>query len=195
MNRLIAAASAIAMLSGCVSLIPEQEAPGALYRLGPIEEGSEIAFSRSILIRQPEAPRILSGVEISTRDAQGGIRVVKGAEWADRPTRLMQMILLDYLGTSEGGVALAPNTGARTEFELSWRLSEFTLEGNMAVARAELTLLDGKTRRAIRQMTVTSQTEARNGNTSSRAQALAEAGREIVRAAAQFIADTTKASD
>ena len=143
MNRLIAAACALAILSGCVSLIPEQEAPGALYRLGPVEEDSEISFNRSILIRQPDAPRILSGVEISARDANGGIRVVKGAEWADRPTRLMQMVLLDYLGTSEGGVALAPNTGARTEFELSWRLSEFTLLGNTAVAQAELTLLDG----------------------------------------------------
>lgn len=190
MNRFFAAASAIAMLSGCVSLVPEQEAPGALYRIGPIAEATEIKFTRSILIRQPEAPRILSSAEISARDAKGSIRLVKGAEWADRPTRMMQLALLDYIGAGHGGAALAPNTGARAEFELSWRLSEFALEGNLAIARAELTLLDGRTRSLIRQLTVNSQVEAINGKTSSRALALSEAGREIVRSAGRFIAET-----
>lgn len=188
MTRLFTILCAITLLTGCVSLIPEPHTPNALYSLGAIEGPQPHAFSRSVLIRQPEAPRLLSGVEMSTRDAEGGIRLIRGAEWADRAPRLLQLSLLDYLAAGDTGLALSPNIGARAELELNWRLSEFVLLEKTALAQAELTLLDSKTRKVIAQRVVTSRHEARNSDPGSRAQALAASGRDLVRQAADFIA-------
>lgn len=189
MIRLIIALASITFLTGCVSVLPEPETPDALYRLGPVDPSDSIVFTRSVVVREPEAPRILSGVDMVARDDQGALRLVKGVEWADRVPRLFQMTLLDHLGGRDGGFAVLPETGARAEYELSWRLSEFSLEGNLAIARAELTLLDGKSREALRQLTVSGESRADSSNASDRANALAQAGRDIVRQAAAFIAE------
>ena len=189
MIRLIAIFASTLFVSGCVSFLPEPEVPQALYRLGPIDQGASIPFDRSVVVRQPDAPRILSGVSMVSRNRDGAIKLVKDVEWADRLPRLLQMTMLDYLGPTEGGFAILPETGARAEFELSWRLAEFSLEGNRAIAQAELTLLDGKTRAALRQLTIYSESQADSGSASDRAQALADAGRDIVRQAAEFVAD------
>ena len=193
MKRLIASLAAITLLAGCFSLVPEQEAPNALYRLGPVETDTQFAIGHTVLVRQPEAPRILSGVHMTSRDDNNAIRLIRGVEWADRAPRLMQLTVLDYLGANGGGAAILPETGARADFELSWRVSEFSLQGNIAIGVAELTLLDGRTRKPLRQMTVTSRRTADSGQPSSRAQALAEAGRDLSRQAAGFIAEVSSA--
>lgn len=192
MNRSIAAALSMVMLSACVSLVPEPETPNALYRLGPVEADQTLMLNRSVLVRQPEALRVFSGVDIVARDEGGAIRLVQGAEWADRAPRLMQLTLLDYLGSQGGSAAVLPETGARADYELSWRISEFALEGRTAIARAELTLLDGRTRKPVQQKTVSSQIEARDNEMASRASALAEAGRDIVRKSGKFLAEATQ---
>ena len=142
MKRLIASLAAITLLAGCFSLVPEQEAPNALYRLGPVETDTQFAIGHTVLVRQPEAPRILSGVQMTSRDNNNAIRLIRGVEWADRAPRLLQLTVLDYLGTNGGGAAILPETGARADFELSWRVSEFSLQGNTAIGVAELTVLD-----------------------------------------------------
>jgi cholesterol transport system auxiliary component len=194
MKRLIASLAALTMLSGCVSLFPEPEIPTGLYRLGPVEADSRFSITNSVMVRQPEAPRILSGVQMASRDDDNAIRLIRGVEWADRVPRLMQLTVLDYLGTNGAGAAILPETGARVDYELSWRLSEFSLQGNTALAVAELTLLDGRTRKPLRQMTVTSRQQATSRTAENRAQALAEAGRDLARQAAGFIAQTSDAT-
>lgn len=195
MHRLFIALVSLVCLSGCISILPEPKVPLALYRLGPIDESSHIIFERTIIVRQPEAPRILSGVEMVAREGQGAIRVIKDVAWADRAPRLLQMALLDYLGTDGGGAAVLPEAGVRAEFELSWRIAEFSMDGQTANARAELTVLNAKTRAPIKQLTVTSQSQARGSDAASRAEALVDAGQDIVRQAAQFVADVTKAQN
>lgn len=189
MIRLISVLATAVLLAGCVSFLPEPVVPQALYRLGPIDPGASIPFDRSVVVRQPEAPRILSGVDMVSRDRQGAIKLVKDVEWADRLPRLLQMTMLDYLGTSGGGFAVLPETGSRAEFELSWRIAEFSLEGSRAVAQAELTLLDGKSREALGQLTIFSEAQAGSDSASDRARALADVGRDIARQAAEFVAN------
>lgn len=191
MKRLIVSLASMMALSACVSFLPEPEAPGALYRLGPVDGAQSIAFKGSVLVRQPEAPRIFSGIDIAARDGDDALRLVKGVKWADRAPRMFQMTLLDFLGTNEGGFAILPETGARADYELSWRLSEFVLAGRTGIARAELTLLDGKTRKPLKQLTVSSQKEAKSNTGGARAEALAEAGRDVARQAAQFVAEAS----
>jgi len=188
MKRLVVSLAALMTLSACVSLVPEPDVPGALYRLGPAPVAQGVVLNRSVLVREPEASRILAGSEIAVRDEQGAIRLMKGAEWADRAPRMFQMTLLDHLGTDGSGFALLPGAGARADLELSWRLSEFALQGRTALARAELILLDGQTRKPLKKLTVTSSKQASNTTPGARAEALSAAGRDIIRQAGDFIA-------
>lgn len=189
MKRLMLAVVAVMSLSACVSLLPEPKIPQALYQFGPIDTSDQVAIYNSILIRQPEAPRLLAGVDIAARDNSGAIRLVEGAEWADRAPRLFQMTMLDYLSSEGEGAALLPETGARADFELAWRISEFSLLGNRATARVELTLLNGRDRKPLAQRTVESEVTSRSDEPALRAEALAAAGRDIVRQAALFTVD------
>ena len=188
MKRLIVSLAAIGALSACVSVLPKPVVPDALYRLGPAPALQNASVDRLVLVREPEAPRILAGSEIAVRDGQGAIRLMKGAEWADRLPRMFQMTLLDHLGTDGRGFALLPEAGVRADMELSWRLSEFALQERTALAQAELVLLDGKTRVPLKKLTVKSTKQASSDAPGARAEALSEAGRDIISQAGQFIA-------
>lgn len=192
MIRQLAIALALFGLTGCLSFIPEPEAPTALYRLGPVEMDETLPLAATVLIRQPEAPRILAGKEIIARDHSEAIRLVDGVEWADRATRLMQLTLLDHLASTGKGLAVLPETGARGEYELSWRISEFALKGRQADARLELTLLNARDRKPIAQDIVETQVTASSSSNSARAEALAEAGRLAIGEAAETLSRRIK---
>lgn len=179
----------IASLGACVSVLPEPEVPNALYRLGPVAEVSGLELDHSVLIRQPEAPLVLSGAQIAARDDDGAVRVVKGVEWADRAPRLFQLNMLDVLNGDGQGFAVLPESGAKTEYQLSWRLAEFSLEGRTATAMIEFVLIDGTTRAPFAQETARIETVARDGSNGARAEALADAGRRAVEAGARFLVD------
>ena len=136
---------------------------------------------------------MLAGVDMVARDTSGAIRLVSGVEWADRAPRLLQLTLLDYFNAEGEGLAVLPETGARADYELSWRISEFALEDNLATARLEVTLLDGQTRTPLEQKMFTSEIRAVNDDAGSRADALSEAGRVAVQQIAGFVSDAVAA--
>lgn len=189
MKRFLLALTALSTLSACVSLLPEPEPPQALYRLGPVEADLGVSLGKSVLVRQPEAPRVLSGVEMVARDRRGAIRLIEGVEWADRAPRLLQLTLLDYIAGGGQGLGVLPETGARADLELTWRVSEMALDGNTAMVRLELTVLDGSSRAPLSQRIVTSEVQAAGDSASRRAEALSEAARNTVRQAAEFLAE------
>jgi cholesterol transport system auxiliary component len=127
MLRRIAITLAAASLASCVSLLPEQKVPEGLYRFGPTETVHPI--DASIIIREPEASRLFGGRAIASEDSSGALRLVPGVEWTDSATRMMQIALLESLGGEGGGVAIGSDTGADADFELAWRMSDFTLSG------------------------------------------------------------------
>ena len=192
MRPLISVVAAITCLTACVSFIPEPEAAQALYRLGPVSvEQKSAPLKHSVIVREPEASRVLAGMEMVARDRRGAIRLIDGVEWADRSTKLFQHTVLDYLSHGEEGIALLPETGARAEFELTWRISEFALEQNTAVAQVEMTLLDGNTRAPLRQARFSSQVDASGSSAERRAEALVEAGRDVIADIAAFVVSVT----
>jgi len=168
--RLIVILCLVPALGACVSFLPEPEAPNALYRLGPVEEVSGLKLDQSVLIRQPEAPRVLSGVEIAARDEAGAVRVVRGVEWADRAPRLFQLTMLDMLNGDGQGLAILPESGAKAEHQLAWRLAEFSLEGRTATAKVEFILIDGTTREPLAQDTANIDIVATGGSAGERAE-------------------------
>ena len=180
-------------LTACVSVLPEQKAPEGLYRFGPMDALHMI--DASVVVREPEASRLFGGRAIAAEDSSGALRLIKGVEWSDSATRLMQVALLDTLGGDNGGVAVASDTGAPTDYELAWRISDFTLSGTTARCRIEATLLEGRTRKVLAQTNVSTSAVALEGNNAARAKALTDAGRACVSDVAAFVAERAVAPE
>lgn len=180
-------------LSACVSVLPEQKAPEGLYRFGPMEALHMI--DASVVIREPEASRLFGGRAIAAEDSSGALRLVNGVEWSDSATRMMQVALLDTLGGSNGGVAVASDTGAPTDYELAWRISDFTLSGTTARCRIEATLLEGRSRKVLAQTNVSTTAIALDSKNAARAKALTDAGRACVSDIAAFVAERAVAPE
>ncbi|MEM9667630.1 MAG: ABC-type transport auxiliary lipoprotein family protein [Pseudomonadota bacterium] len=195
MIRLVTVIAATLSLTACLSLIPEPDAPLALYRLGPVKGDVARNLPASVIIREPEAPKILAGDALVSKDDRGALRLVKGVEWADRSTRMMQLTLLDFLDGEGDGLAILPESGGRAEYELAWRVSEFSLQGGDALARLELTLISSDRRLPIQQTTVSSRIPSLGSSVSARAQALSEAGRDVVAQTADFLSEEIAAAE
>lgn len=176
-----------ASLAACVSILPEKKAPEGLYRFGPMEPMH--LLDASIVIREPEASRLVGGRAIAAEDNDGALRLVKGVEWTDSATRMMQIALLDTLGGGDGGIAVASDTGAPTDYELAWRISDFTLSGTTARCRIEATLLEGRSRKVLAQTNVSTTAIALDSGNAARAKALTDAGRACVSDVAAFVAE------
>lgn len=186
---LILAAAAVS-LCACASVIPQREAANALYRLGPLDPAYQL--SASVTVREPEASRLLAGRSIAAEDETGALRYVRSVQWTDRATSLMQEALLDLLSGEGGNVALPAQSGALTDYEFSWRISDLTLKGNTARCRLEGTMLKGRERSVYQQTSISTTATAVGGTDASRAEALVAAGRACTREAAAFIAETAQ---
>lgn len=185
-SRVLMSMAALA-LAGCVSVLPEQQVPQGLYRLGPMM--SDVTLSADVTVREPDASRLVGGRAIAAERADGAIRFVPGVEWAEASTRMMQLALLDQLsGSDAGGTALAAGAGATAPYEVSWRLSDFSLLGNTARCRLEVTLLKSGARPVAQQIFTAEQT-ATTGRNADRALAMKAAGQACVSDVAAFVSD------
>lgn len=187
--RLMSICCALA-LSACVSVLPEPEVPSGLYRLGNIE--ASVPISRTLIVREPEGARIYSGKPMVAVGEDGALRLIRGVEWAQPASRMLQMGLLDSFGTDGGGLALAKATGAPADLELAWRISEFTVSDTLARCEFELTLLEGRSRKPLAQMNIEASAVASSDKAVARARALVSAARDCVTQSASAIsaADT-----
>lgn len=139
--------------AGCVSVIPEPNAPEAVYQLayrGGAVGGEEL--SGVIVVREPDGPRLLAGRQITAQAEGGGLVVLGKAQWADNATLMLQFALIDRLNAYGGdGVAVDNAAGSRGDVEIHWRLQEFGLSDTEARASVVLSILDGRTRAPLAQ--------------------------------------------
>jgi ABC-type uncharacterized transport system auxiliary subunit len=189
MIRFLIVSATIASLAGCVSVLPKTEAPEAYYRIGPIQPLYEL--TASVRIREPEASRLFSGRTLAAEDETGALRVVRGVQWTDNATEMMLGGLLDALNSDGEHAALPSGASGATEYEVTWRMSEFTLYGETARCRLDAALLKGRSRAVISQTTVSTTAVALDGSNAARAKALTDAGRACISELASFIADET----
>ncbi|MEM1086433.1 MAG: ABC-type transport auxiliary lipoprotein family protein [Pseudomonadota bacterium] len=183
LTALISGALALT-LTGCVSVLPEPTTPDALYR---IEAAATPRFiNATVVIREPEAPQIMSGRAMIREDSAGAIRLIPSVEWAGRSTRLMQLALVDSLVGDLGGAVL-PESGVQAEYEVSTRLSTLGFVGDAAVCNGTVNLVNLKTRQIVRQ----SRIEARTSDSEARsAQTLKGASEACVEQIASFVEAT-----
>ena len=193
MIRAISIAFASLALTACVSVLPEPEAPEGLYRFGAMTETYPV--EAVVSVREPDASRLFGGRVIASEDPAGALRLVRGVEWADNATRLMQVAMLDALDDSGAGVAVGQETGAHADYELVWRVEDFSLAGTDARCDLEATLVEADTRKVVAQTNVTSSARAVASSNASRAQALAEAGRACVSDVAGFVSEKAVAAE
>lgn len=193
MIRSLMIAAGLVSLAACVNVIERPEAPEAYYRIGPMQPMHRLGAT--ITIREPEASRIFAGRSIAAEDANGGLRIVRGVQWTDSATQMMQTALLDSLGGEGQNAALPANSSGTTEFELAWRVSEFTLSGETARCRLDATLLKGRRRAVVAQTSLVTSALALDTSNAARAKALTDAGRACVSELASFIAQETRAEE
>ena len=184
MIRMLATGLAACSLAACVSVLPEPKVPQGLYRFAPAETIYDL--EASLIIREPEASRLVAGRAIAAEDSAGALRLVPNVEWTDSSTRLMQMAMLDALEGQGAGKAIAPETGASAAYELSWQMLDFTLSGTTGRCRVRATLLDGASWDVLEQTVVSATANAGGQSNADRARALAEAGRACVDDVAAF---------
>lgn len=194
MKRYFAMIVGAVALAGCVSVLPEQKVAEGLYRLGPMEAAHEL--KATVIVREPEGSRLVGGRSIASEGSDGAVRYVPGVEWADAATRMMQVALLDQLGEGpDGATAMAAGTSGSGDYEVSWRISDFSLAGETARCRLEVTLLDGRSRVPLAQRVVTTSQQAGGVSNGARALALKDAGRACVSEVANFVAERAVAVD
>jgi ABC-type uncharacterized transport system auxiliary subunit len=56
-----------------------------------------------VAVREPEASRLFGSRVIASEDSAGALRLVRGVEWTDNATRLMQVAMLDALDDAGQG--------------------------------------------------------------------------------------------
>ena len=179
--------TAIPLLTGCLSVLPEQPTPQAVYRMAdPVEQ---VAIPATLVVREPDAPRLLASRRIASQGPQGGYQIISGVAWADRATRLLQVTMIDSFSAGGAGLAVDDATGVSGTYELYWRLLDFNLDGGEGVCRMSLTLMDGGSREPIAQHTVSARVRSTATGAPARARALAETGRDCVAAGARRIAE------
>ncbi len=187
-HRAIPAAIAALMASvttACVSVLPEQPRPEAVYQLAEAETRTEI--ESLVVVREPDAPRLLASRSIVSQSADGGLRVVPGVAWADRLTRMLQVALIDSISPSGAGMALDDSAGVSGQYELHWRVTDFALKGSEGVCTVQLTLLDGASREPVAQTRASAQAAVSGEGNQARARALAAAGSGCAQQAAEFL--------
>ena len=184
------ALAGLAALGGCLSVLPEPNKPGALYRVGTVETLAPL--DAHVVIREPEAPRLFAGRDMVVEGADGGLKLVAGVQWAGRFTRLVQVALIDALAGGDG-MALDASSGAPGAYELSWRVADITIAGKRARCVLDLTLLDGRSRQPVATAKVSGEGSLAGQQPGDRARALSSASRACVAEAATFIAQNASA--
>lgn len=173
--------------TACVSVLPEQPTPEAVYSLPDPQAAARLMTN--VVIREPDSPRIIGGRKITSVGPDGGLKLVPNVAWADRSTRMFQTALLDAFSNDGEGLAVDDVTGVSGAYELYWRISTFTLSGDEGLCTVQLTLLDGRSREPITKTKVEARSSSTANGDPARARALADAGRLCVEQAAQVIAD------
>ncbi|MGB3626723.1 MAG: ABC-type transport auxiliary lipoprotein family protein [Henriciella sp.] len=185
--KILLAAPLAAVLASCVSVLPEQPKPKALFDITAPAGTTDL--SANVVIREPDAPRLFASRNITSVGPQGGFQLVPGISWVDRSTRLLQITMIDSFSTGGEGIAVDDGAGVSGDAELYWRVTQFSLDGNEGVCSLQLTLLDGRSREPIAQTTVSSRSASEGKGPQARAGALSAAARECVDNGARFVSD------
>lgn len=172
-------------LSACVSVLPEQKVPEAVFRLHQAE--TRLPLEAIVVVREPDAPRLFGGRSMASQGPDGGLRIVPGVAWADRATRLLQIAMIDSFSAEGQGLAIDDTSGVSAAYELYWRVSDLSLSDGEARCKLQLTLLTGRMREPVTQGNFSTSVQVAGPGQPARAHALSEAAEACVAKGAEFV--------
>lgn len=181
---LIAFIALTPVLTGCLSVLPEPEAPDALYRIEATQKFEGLAHH--LIVREPEAPRLLSGQGMVSEGSNGGLRLVPNVEWSGSATRQLQLAIIDSFKVGNQGNAILPELGVSARYELGSQLKTLNLKGDTAYCVMTLSLVTIGDRQLVALTEVSSSSRASSGSSRDRALALRTAASDCAAQAAQF---------
>jgi cholesterol transport system auxiliary component len=137
--KIIAPTSLALVLAGCVSF--GGKAPPSLLVLTPqqnVAEGAAITGDAkdALVVLIPEVPQKLQTTRVPVQIDSSNIAYLTDAVWADKPARLMQMLLMETIAAKNGRLVLNEvNAGGKAQHFLTGSLLEFGLDAtrNQAV--------------------------------------------------------------
>lgn len=191
--KLFVIAPLAAVMTACVSVLPEPEGPDALYS---IEAKADLAgLSHDLVVREPEGPRLISGQGMVSKGSDGGQRFIAGAEWSGPATRQVQLAIIDTFKTGETGAAVPAELGIFADFELASELTVLQLEGNTATCKLVASLIQSNDRSLVARREITARQTASSGATNARALALQSAAANCAEQAGAFAITTLQDLD
>jgi cholesterol transport system auxiliary component len=139
LTKLMLASAASLALSACVSfgakapptllvITADAKVPGGAMKSGEAAEG--------MIVLMPDVPRKLDTNRVPVQIDDGSIAYLKDAFWADKPSRLLQLLLIETLSAKTGKLILSEvEAGGKAGSYLSGNLSEFGIDApnNQAV--------------------------------------------------------------
>ena len=192
MLKLAAAAGAL-VLSGCVSVIPSPGSPDALFSVDAVSVGQPLAAN--LAVREPESPLIVSGQAMTSKSPAGEIRLLPGAEWAERSTRMLQLAVIDSFAVEADGAAVLPESGIRVDYEMTSRLQALELRGNVAVCDLTVALVDLRSREILAREGIRAEQTADSDKTLARATALKTAAESCAADMARFASSAVSGAE
>ena len=122
------------MLGACVNL--GGKAPPSMLVLTPdksVTEGTmrSGAAKDALVVLIPEVPRKLETTRVPVQINGSNIAYLKDAVWADKPARLMQMLLMEIIAANNGKLVLNEvDAGGKAEHYLAGTLLEFGIDAS-----------------------------------------------------------------
>jgi cholesterol transport system auxiliary component len=142
--RPIAALTALALLSGCISF--GSKAPPQLLTLAaPAAGNTAEPQGTPLAVVAPETPRKLDGLRVPVQVDATSIAYIKDAQWVDTPRRMFGKLLADRIA-ADGVLVLDPAQFPRgAQRRLIGNLDEFGIdaETRTAIVSYEATLTQG----------------------------------------------------
>jgi len=182
--RLAVSTAIAAALAGCVSVLPEPNTPDALYRVEAAQKFD--GLSQHLIVREPEAPRLIAGQGMVSEGSDGGLRLVPGVEWSGSATRQVQLAMIDSFKVADRGNALLPEMGVVADYELVSYLKTLSLKGQTGRCEMTLSVVTTGDRQLLALKEVSSAQTAISDSGRDRALALRDAASDCAAQAAQF---------
>lgn len=93
------------------------------------------ASSEALIVLLPEAPRKLGSNRVPVQIDDSSIAYLKDAVWADKPSRLMQLLLMETIAAKSGRLVLnETDAGGNATQYLSGSLLEFGVDASASEA-------------------------------------------------------------
>jgi cholesterol transport system auxiliary component len=194
--RILSVLALATALGGCLSVLPEPQIPSALIAL-PADRAQAPAdpLQADVSVYPPDSTRAFAGVDIAVRTDQEMV-YLGDVRWVDSAPRLLQNAVVDSLAKAGGnGRAVTAQIGARVDYEVRWRIIDFSASRDAGPVRVEVSVsvLDALTRRMVAQDIFSATATPSDRAPRARAAALALAAQSVSDEVAGFVAKTAVA--